>query len=367
VQGTRSANSHHAASVTFSRLWIYGGGFKPDVDVVGGGILTFNNEIHVLDLLTRKWINVGIHGSRPRPSWSSSLVQHDGRAYLFGGCTEDSYMDLLYQLRFDDKIEPANVYITGPGVESNVTAGSPTYFLLQTREFIPAETPSGRDLASARSVTHGKAKGRQAISHGMAKNKQAIVHGAPMRKESTSAGMWGPILPRGTKQNFVVQLINEYRGLTRATVTELGDGVYNVSYTLGRDYAFKLYIQMILLDVATPILGSPFSIFSTAQGPAGKFVDLVATPAIKGDLAVLKMKLQDALGNYLRTGSDIIGARDAAGQVSASASMVEFDDPLARALDARLRPAPYGRGHRDLGQWRRIIRDHVTRHAPRAD
>jgi hypothetical protein len=283
-----------------SRLWIYGGGFKPDVDVVVGGILTFNNETHVLGLLTRKWINVDIHGSRPRPSWSASLVQHDGRAYLFGGCTEDSYMDLLYQLRFDDKIEPANVYITGPGVESNVTAGSATYFLLQTRESISAETPSGRHLASTRSVGHGKAKGRQAISHGMTESKHAITHGAPKRKETTATGTWGPILPWGTNQNFVVQLINEYRGLTRATVTELGGGVYNVSYTLGRGYAFQLYIQMILLDVATPIRGSPFSIYSTAQGPAAKFVDLAATPAIKGDMAVLKMNLQDALRCRLR-------------------------------------------------------------------
>jgi hypothetical protein len=364
----------------FSRLYIYGGGFKSDF---GGGTLTYFHDMAILDLLTLRWVLPDIQGAIPAGAWSHGLVVAGDSAYLVGGCTDDGFSDLVYRLRFDQKVMPENIYMSGPGLETNTTAGVETYFLIETREVLPLATPQSATktavrrtraegsnekaahTASAGRKNTGKARDfdilmtsdhqarrptRQANQKKQAKKAAAssskhvarttILHapsshvasfsGHPHGRSLLSASKaasdpasagFGPLLPWGTQQQFLVQLINEDRTLTRAQVTELGGGRYNVSYTLGHGFMFSLLIKLANTVLVT---AAPLIVYNNPQGPdavAGGVI-LTADSAIKGETLTAKLQLLDQLGNEIRRGGDVKGAvvDDATGAVSPTAS-----------------------------------------------
>jgi hypothetical protein len=237
------------------KLYVFGGGYKDQT-----AVMSYYSDVHVFNIATIEWEAITISGSIPPVRWSHSATIIGDNMWVLAGCAQGYYND-VYVLKLGARMLAANcsASIYGKGLVG--LAGVTTSFTIQTR--------------SSRYV-----------------NRTLV---------------WGDALKWGTSLSFDVRLISTAATaqcqLTSTEVIELGDGLYNVTFTpeLGATQLLNVFLD------ADHIPGSPFA-FTLL--PATPVADLSAAAGVglkstvKGETSSFLVTLADVYGNSATSGGD---------------------------------------------------------------
>ena len=286
-----SARAWHSTVLFGQQLWVFGGQYQD-----ASATVYFLNDVQVFDLQQRTWQPTNIKGAKPPVMWSqtSSLVlsPDDGIWHMvtIGGCSQSVYYPDVYILKLNTAVTADNCELTGAGLEST-TAGVPAYFLIQTRVALNisnSSTPSSTGAQSGHLV------------------------------------VFGAILTYGVQLDFDVLVIGQVGGVSTqvsSSIEELGNGLYNVSYTAFGGVATscgnvsepaKVTISITLDGQYLP--DTPFNVpvLPSTFVPAQTSVT-GETNAVQGKEAYITIQPADAYGNV------------AQGALNASRLVIEVD------------------------------------------
>lgn len=242
------ARAHHQQFIHQRKLYVIGGSI-----LSFARILSFYDDLHIFDIDSSLWTAVRVYGSRPFPSASASVSLLGSSAFYFGGCG-DTVSNSLFQLKLGEGITAEKCKVYGSGL-NNATAGVTGYFLIQTTDRING--------------SNGQPRWGNRITWGI--------------------GLTG----------FSVQLVGKIGSsavLERGIVTEIGDGAYNVSYTLRYGIIYQVYVWYEEIDVP----GSPFTLQLQPAEPTNQFSIITgsgSSKAVKQQIANITVRLFDEFGN----------------------------------------------------------------------
>jgi hypothetical protein len=203
----------------------------------------------------RQWLDVTIRGTSPPRRWSAAsvMLSKANSIFQYGGYAGELVYDSPYLLLLDVGVDASNCQASGIGTQWS-RAGDTTWFTIVTR----AST-----LLSNGSV------------------------------------VWGEQLSYGNGLTFEVRAVAQAaRGIQFQVgdVTELGNGVYNVTYTVIYGSLYSLFVRLDDIDVP----GSPFQVTvipRSADGSTSRALGRGLQAAVRDEVSSFIVQSYDEFEN----------------------------------------------------------------------
>ena len=251
------------------QIWVYGGA------TLQGRQWLYLNDLRIFDISTLQWLETSISGVSPVagvgaslvwvPTTSSSLLSG---IFLFGGCTDVDASAQFLQLQTSASLSAANWYASGRGLTQAV-AGVPAMFSL-----------TAESLSANNSFT-----GQLTYGVGLASLFAVTLY------QINSEGSLVPF--------------------ARPAVLEVGNGLYQVNYTLEYGSSYEVDIRYLQAGLTQTIRGSPFALTllpSTYVSYRTQVVGTNYSQVQKNGPATITLQLVDAYGNEEISSASILPA-----------------------------------------------------------
>lgn len=239
---------------TRQEIWCIGGAYT-DVTKVQ----TFKNDVHVYSIRNQQWRTVQILGELPIESWKNAVTLIGNHIYFSGGCAGNQFLSQLYVLRINEKISADMCSVEGNGITQTI-AGKQNWFTIQTRQSIQGPN-------------------------------NTIIFGEPLT--------WGTQLAAPNNHLTVTLASHHIISIESGLITELGNGLYNVSYSVSFGDKYSIFVELDGISVPS----SPFTLHLLPDQPTSAIIlstNEQLTITAKQLQAAITIQLLDQYGNTVK-------------------------------------------------------------------